>query len=104
MWLYHGEHLYEIRLIITKPPGWETVVLLSPDQKPTNEFALLLSNPITSDEPSSYYEAISRHDAVQWQDAIDKEITQLENTGTWELTELPVDRKPIKCKWVLKVK
>jgi len=87
-----------------KPPGWETVVLLSPDQKPTNEFALLSSNLITSDEPSSYYEAISQHDAAQWQDAMDKEITQLENTGTWELTELPADCKPIKCKWVLKVK
>ena len=35
---------------------------------------------------------------------MDKEITQLENTGTWELTKLPADRKPIKCKWVLKVK
>jgi len=35
---------------------------------------------------------------------MDKEITQLENTSTWELTELPADRKPIKCKWVLKVK
>jgi len=35
---------------------------------------------------------------------MDKEITQLENTGIWELTELPADRKPIKCKWVLKVK
>jgi len=87
-----------------KSPGWETVIPLSPDQKPTNEFALLSSNPITSDEPSSYYEAISRYDAAQWQDAMDKEITQLENTGTWELTELPADRKPIKYKWVLKVK
>jgi len=29
---------------------------------------------------------------------MDKEITHLENTGTWELTELPADRKPIKCK------
>jgi len=35
---------------------------------------------------------------------MDKEITQLENTGTWKLTELPADCKPIKCKWVLKVK
>jgi len=59
-----------------KPPGWETVVPLSPDQKPTNEFALLSSNPITSDEPSSYYEAISRHDAAQWQDAMCKRTTQ----------------------------
>ena len=87
-----------------KPPGWETVVPLSPDQKSTNEFALLSSNPITSDEPSSYYEAISQHDAAQWQDAMDKKITQLKNTGTWELTELLADHKPIKCKWVLKVK
>ena len=47
-----------------KPPGWETVVSLSSNQKPTNEFALLSSNPITSDEPSFYYEAISRHDAA----------------------------------------
>ena len=35
---------------------------------------------------------------------MDKEITQLENTSTWELTELLADHKPIKCKWVLKVK
>jgi len=42
-----------------KPLGWETVVPLSPDQKPTNEFVLLSSNLTTSDKPSSYYEAIS---------------------------------------------
>jgi len=58
-----------------KPLGWETVILLSSDQKPTNEFALLSSNPTTSNEPLSYYEAISQHDAAQWQDTMDKEIT-----------------------------
>jgi len=35
---------------------------------------------------------------------MDKEITQLENTSIWELTELPADCKPIKYKWVLNVK
>ena len=35
---------------------------------------------------------------------MNKEINQLNSMGTWELTELPADRKPIKCKWVLKLK
>jgi len=35
---------------------------------------------------------------------MNREITQLENIGTWKLTELLVDHKPIKCKWILKVK
>jgi len=35
---------------------------------------------------------------------MDKKINQLENTGIWELIKLPADHKPIKCKWVLKVK
>jgi len=65
-----------------KPLGWETVISLSPNQKPTNKFVLPSSNPTTSDKPSSYYEAIFQHNIAQWQDAMDKKITQLKNTGT----------------------
>ena len=33
-----------------------------------------------------------------------KEITSLHTKGTWELVELPEERKHVKCKWMFCVK
>ena len=50
--------------------------------------------------PKNYEEAIAGDEGEQWKAAMDEEIGTLGKMGTWELKELPLDRKAIGCKWV----
>lgn len=52
-------------------------------------------------EPRTYTQAIK--DPL-WIQAMDKELTALEQTNTWTLTALPPGKKTIGCKWVYKIK
>ncbi|GKF86692.1 putative RNA-directed DNA polymerase, partial [Tanacetum coccineum] len=52
-------------------------------------------------EPKSYKEAILDDN---WVDAMNKEIEALNRNHTWDITDLPLGRKPIGCKWVYKIK
>ncbi|GKU87876.1 hypothetical protein SLEP1_g2207 [Rubroshorea leprosula] len=57
---------------------------------------------ITSiDEPKSFYQAIKNE---KWREAMRKEITALEQNGTWTLEQLPAGKKVIDFKWVYKIK
>lgn len=56
------------------------------------------SNPVTANE------ALSRVDADQWHESMVAEYNALITNGTWELVDLPSDRRPIKCKWVFNLK
>lgn len=55
-------------------------------------------------DPWSFHEAMQRPDADQWLNAAKVEIQAHMESGTWELVELPPDRKAIGSRWVLKVK
>ena len=55
-------------------------------------------------ETKSMGEALSSEQAEDWKRAADEEYSSLMEHETWELTELPVDRKPVGCKWVFKIK
>ncbi len=55
-------------------------------------------------EPSSLKEAMSGPHAKDWKEAADKEYNSLMEMKTWELVELPKNRKPVSCKWVFRVK
>ena len=48
--------------------------------------------------PKNYEEAIAGDEGKQWKAAMDEEIGTLGKMGTWELEELPLDRKVIGCK------
>jgi len=92
-----------------RPAGWETMVPTDEDPDSSlssipSEYSLVSHIQEYQDEPSSYDDALTRHDSTKWLDAMNKEIQQLGSTGTWELTELPADRKPVKCKWTFKLK
>ncbi|KAL0427384.1 UNVERIFIED_CONTAM: Retrovirus-related Pol polyprotein from transposon RE2 [Sesamum latifolium] len=52
-------------------------------------------------EPKSYKEDVKH---PQWQEAMSQEIQALEQNCTWKLTPLPIDKKPIGCKWAFKTK
>jgi hypothetical protein len=56
---------------------------------------------------SSHVEPIFYHQAVKdplWRDAMQAEISALEQNNTWELTNLPPHKHAIGCKWVFKIK
>jgi hypothetical protein len=47
---------------------------------------------------------LKNKDAEQWMKAVNTEIDALQRNETWDLVELPKDRKAISCKWIFKVK
>lgn len=55
-------------------------------------------------EPKTLSEAVNGEFKSQWKQAIDDEMKSLKLNGTWELCELPMDRKAIGCKWTFKAK
>jgi Reverse transcriptase (RNA-dependent DNA polymerase) len=59
-----------------------------------------LSAGAEEDLPKSYEEAIKGPEADKWKEAMDAEIGQLNEMGTWEEVELPEERKAIGCRWV----
>ncbi|KAK4384698.1 Retrovirus-related Pol polyprotein from transposon RE1 [Sesamum angolense] len=55
----------------------------------------------TVQEPRTYTQA---KEHSEWQQAMHQELTALEENKTWEVVDLPSDKRAIGCKWVYKVK
>lgn len=55
-------------------------------------------------EPSTLKEALMSPNAKEWQEAANLEYESLMENETWDLVDLPKDRKTIGSKWVFKVK
>lgn len=56
------------------------------------------------DEPQTYAEAMRSSKSHEWKIAIDDELRSLEKNGTWDLVDLPPNKRPIHSKWVFKIK
>ena len=56
------------------------------------------------EEPTTIQEAWNSKHSTQWKAAADSEFQSLMENKTWELVELPTNRKAIGCKWVFRVK
>jgi hypothetical protein len=63
-------------------------------------YALLTS----SEDPSTFQEAIESSEKDKWIEAMVEENESLSKNKTWELTEFSKGKKPIGCKWVFKKK
>ena len=55
-------------------------------------------------EPNTPKEAMMSPDAKEWQEAADLEYESLLENKTWDIVELPNDRKAIGSRWVFKIK
>ena len=55
-------------------------------------------------EPSCYSEAIEVSDSDKWKHAMKEEIDALIKNKTWDLVELPKNRRVVGCKWIYKLK
>ena len=58
-------------------------------------FVALISN---DGEPSCYEEAMDASGDAKWKLAIKEAIDALEKNKTWDLVEIPIDRKVVCCK------
>lgn len=56
------------------------------------------------EEPMSYAEATGGEDSKEWIRAMDEEFNALLKNKTWLYTDLPNNRKTIKCMWVFRKK
>ncbi|KAH9742736.1 hypothetical protein KPL70_003051 [Citrus sinensis] len=54
---------------------------------------------VDNDVHSTYREAISNPESIQWKKAINEEMQSLYKNETWELVTLPKEKKAIGCKW-----
>lgn len=60
---------------------------------------------INKPDPQSFEEALSiEEEKLEWQKSMKDEISSLLKNNTWELSDLPVDRKAIGSKWLFKRK
>ena len=55
-------------------------------------------------EPQTYKQAMKSIDAVKWKKAIDDEVDSLTKLGVWKTMACPPGVKPIKSRWVFKIK
>lgn len=55
-------------------------------------------------DPISVQDALNRTDRKCWIEAMECEYKALLENKTWELVDLPPDRKKIDCKWIFKTK
>lgn len=63
--------------------------------------AMVEGGHIDPNEPKNLKEAKASTDWLKWEEAIQSELTQLDEMGTWELVEPPKDRTLVGNKWVL---
>jgi hypothetical protein len=54
-------------------------------------------------EPKTVKEALSSPDKIKWEESMN-ELESLKNNRTWDLVELPKDRKVVGSKWIFKIK
>ena len=55
-------------------------------------------------EPKTMQEALTSDHVKEWKTATESAFDLLTRNETWEPVKLPSGHKPIKCKWVFKVK
>nr|GEY46798.1 ribonuclease H-like domain-containing protein [Tanacetum cinerariifolium] len=65
------------------------------------ETSWFLSNLTKSKQPKDFFKASQD---PKWIEAMNLEMKALNRYGTWVLTKLPENKKPIGCKWIFKIK
>lgn len=75
-----------------------------PKPKVFPDFVTYCVNGFIPDDPSTVEEALSSANSEVWKKAMCDEFNSLQENDTWELSELPPNRRPIQCKWVFKTK
>lgn len=72
--------------------------------KKPDRFAAQIASVACEEIPQTIDELKNREDWPQWKIAIQNEMKSLEENKTWKVIKEPVDKKPIKSKWVFSIK
>ena len=59
---------------------------------------------VIAEEPQNINEALNGQYADQWKEAAENEFNSLIANGTWDLVDLPENKKLVGSKWVFKIK
>ncbi|TYJ97996.1 ty1-copia retrotransposon protein [Cucumis melo var. makuwa] len=59
---------------------------------------------LIDEDPKTYQEALNSVESSMWKEAIKSELDSLVMNHTWDLVDLPMGNKPIRCKWIFKRK
>ena len=62
------------------------------------------TNMVIAEEPQNINEALNGQYADQWKEAAQNEFNSLIANGTWDLVDLPENKKLVGSKWVFKIK
>lgn len=84
-------------------PGRPTIIWTGQRGRPKKEYQSANVAEFETD-PLDVKEALSSAHRDEWLDAMRSEYNSLKECGTWELTNLPPDKKSISCKWVFHTK
>lgn len=66
--------------------------------------ALIASVEVKYNELVSYEAVLRSTESNKWKKVMNEEMSSLKNNGTWILVPKPKNHKPVKCKWLFKVK
>ena len=67
-------------------------------------YAFSVASVLESDNPKSYFEAVTSKERDRWIAAMNKEIQSLHKNKTWRLVDRPSNQKVVDCKWTFKKK
>jgi Reverse transcriptase (RNA-dependent DNA polymerase) len=67
----------------------------------SSAYPAYLSNITNKTEPTNFSEA---NQSSNWRKAMKEELQALEKNDTWDIVNLPKNKKPVGCKWVYKIK
>jgi len=82
MWTFHNQH-------------YEDLQKRKKNCKRYINFISSITLVTDDEEPSCYQEAIDNINGAKWKVAMKKEINDLKKNRTWDLVELPNDRKVV---------
>ena len=89
---------------VSRGPGRPKTVRTGKPGRP-RKVVNLQNNVVENQEPpKTYQEALCSKSCEKWQEAMVKEMSSLQQKGTWSFADLPNGHKPIKCKWVYALK
>jgi len=69
-----------------------------------DDYVMIAEGMFNSSDPTNFEEALHSDQRTQWIKAMENEIQSLHDNQTWELVDLPVNKKAIPSKWVYKTK